>query len=449
MAGERRLFEPQFETAAASDIRRLQLDKLRAVVAKTWEANPFYRDHWQSHGVRDPQVASLDDFARKFPAVRKADFIRDQKADPPFGRRARPALAQGGPLMVVTTSGTSGQGAEIHVQTRSERDATGRVAGYLYRWAGLEPGDAVFLCFPVTMLGGGRIELYGLEDYGLTVYPVGVYDVGRKLELMERFKPRAVLATTSYLGHLVAAGGRPPNDGLKVVFGGGEGGGYSWFERLQEQWGVPVFNQYGATQTRVDPMYPCERGIGTRSRPGMIHNIDPYFLLEVVDPATGRQVADGEAGEIVLTSLIHTETPLIRCAMGDRAVYHDPSYCPCGRPFTGVELSTITRLDDMIKVKGINLWPQSVEDVMFALPEVDEYRATVTSDKTEADVVTIEVMPKQALAGEGAERLAAEIGGRLRERIGIRFVVEVVAAGALQRSEYKARRWVDRRARNA
>ena len=160
--------------------------------------------------------------------------------------------------------------------------------------------------------------------------------------------------------------------------------GFSYFERLEEQWGVPVFNHYGATQTWVDNMYPCERGSGSRAHPGMLHNIDPYFLLEVIDPDTGRQVADGESGEIVLTSLVHTDVPLIRCAMGDRAVYREPSYCPCGRPFVGVEIDTIARMDDMMKVKGVNVWPQAVDDVMFNLPETDEYQIVVSSNAEEA-----------------------------------------------------------------
>lgn len=451
MSGELELrhFEPLFETASRSEIRALQLERLRSVVSRTWETNPFYRDHWKAAGLRSADVTSLESFNRDFPAVRKADFIRDQEARPPFGRRAELALAERGPLMVVSTSGTSGQGAELHVQTRRERQSASQVAGHLYRWAGLEPGDGVFLCFPVTLLGGGRIELDGLEDYGLTVYPVGSYDVHRKLELMQRFKPQAIQATTSYLGHLAAASdGSPPSEGLKVVFGGGEGGGFSWFERLQEQWGVPVFNQYGATQTRVDTMYPCERGIGTRSLPGLIHNIDPYFLLEIVNPATGRHVTDGEAGEIVITSLIHSDTPLIRCAMGDGAVYHDASYCPCKRPFGGVEIGTITRLDDMVKVKGINLWPQSVEDVVFSFAEVDDFRAILSVDATQADVVTLQIMPERSIPQDGVEQFSAQLGGKLRDRIGIRFNIEVVPVGAFKRSEYKARRWIDQRARN-
>ncbi len=445
---EPRIEDARYERADRATIRAHQLDRLKALIASARAANPFYRDHWRAARVDPDAIDSLEAFTARVPAIRKRDLIADQDASPPFGRRAAPALAKRAPMMVFTTSGTTGQGVEVHVQTQAERERTVAVSNYLYRWAGLERGDSIFLCFPVTLLGGGRIELVGLEAYGLTVYPVGNYDVARKLELLERFRPDAIQATTSYLGHLAAVSGKsPPADGLKAVFGGGEGGGFAWFERLQAAWRAPVFNQFGATQTRVDHMYPCERGLGTRDRPGMLHNIDPYFLVEVIDADTGRHVRDGEPGEIVVTSLIHDEVPLIRCAMGDRAVYRDPGYCGCGRPFSGVEIGTISRIDDMKKVKGVNVWPQSVDDALFGLAEIDEYQIVLTHDSGAADVATARVMPKAGLDAGRAAALAERIGRSLRERTGIGFAVELVGAGALERSDYKARRWIDERDR--
>ena len=446
---ELRIQDERYERADRDTIRGLQFEKLRALLAKAWEANPFYREHWQAAGVSPDDITSLEAYTARLPHIRKRDLIADQEADPPFGRRSAQARAEGKQLMVFTTSGTTGQGVEVHTQTRTEWERTPLVSDYSLRWGGLEPGDSMFLCFPITLLGGGRIELVGLESYGLTVYPVGNYDVARKLELMGRFRLNAIMATTSYLAHLAAvADTMPPAPGLKAVFGGGEGGGFAYLERLQEQWGVPFYNQFGATQTRVDHMYPCERGIGSREKPGMLHNIDPYFLIEVVDPETGKQVRDGEAGEIVVTSLIHDEIPLIRCAMSDRAVYHDPGYCGCGRPFCGVEVGTISRLDDMKKVKGINIWPQSVDDVMFGEPLIDEYEIVLTTDAGEADVATARVMPKRAIAADQHAAFAQAIADRLRRRIGIGFAVEVVPPGTLQHSEYKVRRWKDERGRD-
>ncbi|MEZ5776601.1 MAG: AMP-binding protein, partial [Hyphomicrobiaceae bacterium] len=331
---EPRLHDPKFERAAREEIERYQTTRVSALVAETWRRNAFYRDHWTAMGAQARDIRTLADFASSVPIVRKADFVADQAGAPPYGKRLAAVTAGAEPFLVFNTSGTSGQGVELHAATYAERRRAFSVSAYFYRWAGLVPGDRVFLCYPVSMLGGGRIEIYGLEDYGLTVFPVATYDVGRKLELMEKFKPHAIMATTSYIGHMAAVGlERGSLQAVKALMGGGEGAGYSWFEQQERLWQAPFFNHYGATQTRVDHMYPCEHGIGTRERPGLMHNIEPGFLIEVIDPATGRHVGDGEHGEIVVTSLIHDTFPLIRYAMGDAGIYHDARYCPCGRPF--------------------------------------------------------------------------------------------------------------------
>jgi phenylacetate-CoA ligase len=170
-------------------------------------------------------------------------------------------------------------------------------------------------------------------------------------------------------------------------------------------------------------------------------------LLEVVDPATGRQVKDGETGEIVITSLYHTDTPLVRCRTRDRAIWHEHRYCSCGRPFAGVEVASIGRLDDMKKVKGVNIWPAAVDDVMFADPAVDEYQVVLTSDERAADVATVRVMPKQTTEAEGGppKQWQERLADSLQKRIGIRFKIETVPQGGLARSEYKAKRWLDQR----
>jgi phenylacetate-CoA ligase len=440
-----RIQDERFERATRDYITAYQLERLQKLLNATAAKNDFYREHWRTVGATS-DILSIEEFTARIPVVRKADFMADQQRKPPFGLRVDQALESRAPLMVCTTSGTSGQGVEVHTQTRAEADVAREVYAYLFRWAGLERGDSIFLNYPITMLGGGRIEMNGLEGYGLSVYPVGNYDVGRKLELMERFQPKAIMATTSYLGHLAAASTTsPPCKSVTALLGGGEGGGFSWFERLENDWQASVFNHYGATQTRVDNMFPCENGLGTRDHPGMLHNIDPYFLLEVIDAETGRQVADGEAGEIVLTSLFHDEVPMIRCAMGDRAVYREPGYCNCGRPFCGIEIGTISRIDDRQKVKGINIWPQAVDDVLFDTPQVDEYQIVLTSSASEADVATLRVMPLPNVPAALLESCMGDLTQRLRERIGISFKVELLEAGTLARSEYKARRWIDER----
>ena len=146
-----------------------------------------------------------------------------------------------------------------------------------------------------------------------------------------------------------------------------------------------------------------------------------------------------------MTSLYHTDTPLIRCRTRDRGMWHEPSYCSCGRAFSGIEVASISRMDDMKKVKGINIWPQAVDDVLFAEALVEEYQVLLTSNTLDADVAIVRVMPKQTLTTEDAGNWQRHLAESLNKRIGIKFEVEILPPGSLARSEYKAKRWRDDR----
>lgn len=440
------LQNPTWEKSDPGTIRALQWDKLRSLLQKTWSVNEFYREHWRKAGVADiARIDSMEAFSALIPTVEKKHFVADQDAFPPFGRRLVHAQASGKALQFFMTSGTTGQGQELHGQTTEEFKVTGEVYAHMFRWAGMTPGQQVLLTLPLTMMAGGRLESFGAESYGLTVYPAGNYDAKKKLELLARFKPQGMVGTTSYFGHLSAMSeAKPPAPSIKYLFGGGEGAGLAWYKRLEEEWQARIFDRYGSTQSRNDHMFSCEQGVGESGRPGILHNIDPYVLFEVVDPETGKHVADGEQGEIILTSLYHTDTPLIRCRMRDTAVFHEGRYCPCGRPYRGILIGSIGRSDDMHRVKGVNIWPQAVDDLLFSVPEIDEYMVVLTTSSTGADIGTVQVMPKGEIAEPGV--FADKVAAKLRERVGVRFDIQLVPIGTLQRSEYKARRWRDERA---
>ena len=176
----------------------------------------------------------------------------------------------------------------------------------------------------------------------------------------------------------------------------------------------------------------------------MLHNIDPYVLTEVVDPATGRHVADGEAGEIVVTILYRHDAPIIRCRMGDRAVYRAPGYCACGRPFGGFEVASIGRMDDMRKVKGINVWPSAIDDVVFAFAAVSDYQVVLETGLAGQERAGLRVLC-DASDPAAATLLQEQLARSVEERLGIRFTVEMLEPGALQQVEWKAKRWIDRR----
>jgi phenylacetate-CoA ligase len=440
-----RLVEPRFEHAQRDEILALQTARLRRLLQYAWATNPFYRDHWTRAAVDIDEIESLEAFAARIPTVGKPDFTADQALAPPYGRRHTGALESREPLLVSTTSGTSGQGQEIHVQTRSEFAVTNRVYSYMFKWAGLEPGDAFFLSMPVTMLTGGQVEYQAALSYGLTTFAVGNYDAQRKLDLAAKFQPRGFLANTSYLGRLASLLDAETDMGVETLISGGEGSGIEWLRRVAEAWGAQVYDRYGSSQAGCDHAFNCEHGIGTPDRPGLLHNVDPYFLVEVVDPETGKHVADGEQGELIITSLYHLDTPLIRCRIGDTGVYREPGYCGCGRPFMGVETASIGRTDDMAKIKGVNVWPAAVDNVLFQYDEIADYQVLITSTGDGVDESTVRVIPAESLSETAWAALAPQLSRELQSRIGIRFGLELLSAGGVDLRDVKARRWVDER----
>ena len=199
-----RIQDASVERLSRPEVTALQQRKLLSLLEKTWRQNPFYRDRWEKAGASLDRITSIADFAARIPTVEKQDFVADQKVAPPFGLRHQHALSMRVPLVVANTSGTSGQGVEIHAQTAEEFEDSARVYAFLMRWSGLAAGDSAFLTLPITMMAGGRCEFEGAVRYGLTVFPVGNYDAGRKLELLDRYRPTALYGTTSYFGHLAA-----------------------------------------------------------------------------------------------------------------------------------------------------------------------------------------------------------------------------------------------------
>jgi phenylacetate-CoA ligase len=445
-AGQLRIHDARYELASEEEIRSLQLRKLRDLLHFVEATNPFYRDKWKSAGVDLGRVDSLEAFAALVPTVDKADFVADQTEAPPFGSRLERGLSLRERLEVYTTSGTSGQGVEVHAQTARELSQASALYGFGFRWAGLNPGDGALLTLPLTMMAGGRMEHAGATAYGLTVYPCGSFNAQEKLATMTRFRPRALYGSTSYFGHLAAISEGPlPEAGIDVLLTGLEGVGLAYVHQLEEQWGAQAFDRFGATQVRTDWMFTCEQGVGTTERPGLLHGLDPWVLLEVVDPGTGRQVAAGESGELVVTSLFHWDTPVVRCRLRDQGVYQPPAYCSCGRPFSGIQVCSIGRTDDVKKVKGVNVYPEAVDNILYSLAEVDEYRVVLSSSAADTDIATVSIMSKDELADEAREAFRQEVKRRLRDGVGITFEVELTEE--IERSEYKARRWHDHRAR--
>lgn len=438
-------YDADIERLDHAQMKAMQWARLEALLRRVYATSPFYRQRWDEAGVDLDKVTSVEAFNEIIPTVEKADFLADQTAHPPFGSRLASDIPREQRLELYTTSGTSGQGSEVHVQTPREIVDMARMYSYGFTWAGLRPGDVAALTLPLTMMAGGRVEYDGALGFGMTTIPIGNYDAKQKLALIERFKPKALYGSTTYFMHLAAVSDTDlRHSSVEVMLTGLEGGSIAYIERMQEAWGARAFDRFGSAQMRSDHMFTCERGFGTDDAPGLLHNIDPYAVLEVIGLESRRPVADGEYGEIVMTSLYHTDNPLIRCRMRDGGIFREGRSCPCGRHLDGLQVCSIGRTDDVKKIKGVNVYPQAMDSTVFGITEVDEYVVRLTSSESQADVATITAMLKsgvdQAVGAAVRDRLAEA----LKRNLGIHFEVVI---GDVERSDYKTKRWIDERDR--
>ena len=441
----RHFYDQQTELLDNQQLKAMQWAKLEPLLHHVYATNPFYRRHWDQAGVDLSRVTSLAAFNEMIPTVEKSDFLADQTAHPPYGSRLSTDVAADQRLEFYTTSGTSGQGSEVHVQTPREVVEMVKMYSYGFTWAGLRPGDVAVMTLPLTMMAGGRVEYDGALGFGMTTLPIGNYDAKQKLALIDRFQPKALYGSTTYFMHLAAVAERDMSDSsVEVMLTGLEGGSIAYIERMQQAWGAQAFDRFGCAQMRSDHMFTCERGFGTVEVPGILHNVDPYAVLEVVGLDSRRPVADGEYGEIIVTSLYHIDNPLIRCRLRDGGIFREGRSCACGRHMDGLEVCSIGRTDDVKKVKGVNIYPQALDATVFGVLEIDEYVVRLTSSESQADVARLTAMLKDDVDPATAEDVRSRLAEALKRNLGIHFEVTI---GPVERSDYKTKRWIDERNR--
>jgi len=440
-------FYGEFEYMPYERIQLIQLRKLQRLIRRAYDGNPFYRRRFDETGVRPEDIRTLDDYTRLVPLTRKEDIVADQR-DSAWGSRL--GVADPDVRQVTTTGGTSGKGREVHALSEKDVETTA-CAHACGGWAaGIRPGDRVLNTLPFGLSAAGQWVHRSLVLQGTLPLNVGVYDTDARLGELTRFRPRVVIATTSYLLALakqaLERGIDPAGQGVEILLTAGEPYTVETIEAIESAWGgARVFTWYGSTQ-RVFAA-SCERGAIAGGALGMLHVPMHLLHLEVVDPDSGVHVAPGEFGEVIHTFLPSEASPILRYAGGDRARYLRHDACPCGRTYDGVEGGTISRYDDMIKIRGVNVWPAAADEVVFADPRIVEYQALVILDENSREVVTVEfeladgVPPaeRDALAGELAHRLHGSLGLRIETRLAERPLPRFTD------TESKPRRWRDER----
>lgn len=441
--------DPALEQMPYDDFRSHQLGILRRLLHDVGASNVFYRALWEDAGVRLDSIRSFEDFAAAIPTVDKAMFLADQESAPPFGRRLGAGVGELGQIHM--TSGTSGLAQEIHAVARDEIAPMGRGYHYLFRWAGIEPGMRALLTFRLSTLAGGQTYTQGVRSYPLVTLFAADKSTEDKVELLRTFDVHVLQAFGGYLQRLRSAlesrrmTPRTDLPSLRAILTGLQAYDVAWMQEVADYWGVPVAEHYGSTQTTLH-MATCEQGPTPGGRRGMLHNFGDLVHLEVVDPDTGLHVAPGEEGEIVVTTLFRRMVPVIRFRIGDKARFLPASTCRCGRPFDGVEAGTITRYDDMLKVKGVNFWPQTAETIVLAHAAVEDFVGEVSFTDLGNELVTLRLEPRTGADEKARAAASEEIGRIFKEKVGFSVRIEWTRPGELPRFDYKVKRWTDDRA---
>lgn len=426
-----------------AQIRTLQLQRLQEQIRRL-QANPWHGPRLKAAGVDAEGLRSVDDI-RRVPTMRKADVLADSEAAPPFGLRL--GVPHTDIRQLMTSGGTFGRTPEVYAYTQEDLDYTTDLYAMDQYWKGARAGDVAMMVSHLGMLTSPPLNVRAWEHLGMPVLRVGPNTTEERVIAFERFRPTVLKLPYAYAPRFMEAlrsAGVDPRSGpgMKFVFVSGGAYPVAFAQAVQDFFGAPMHEVFGCSQAGAVTSGTCEHGVLRGQERGVLHAYDQAFITEVLDPDSDEPVRPGEEGELVLTQLWRRASPILRYRMGDRVRYLGHGQCRCGRRLMALECGTVARYDDMLRVKGVNLWTHELDAHILAFPGVDDFNAELTLDAQgrERVVVRMEVRP-----GTQPEEAAARLAASLKAAFHVRMDVETVAAGTVQRFELKQRRWKDNR----
>ncbi len=418
-----------------SEIEAQQLSKLNALLSLLVSDNDFYSGQIGQAGFRSGS-SSLQDFSSRMPFTLKEELVRDQATYPPYGTNLTFPLEKYSRFC--QTSGTTGAPLRW-LDTPESWEWMLDNWETVYRASGVGPSDRIFFAFSFAPFLGFWTAFDAAARMGCLCLPGGGLSSTARLRILLGNEVSVVCCTPTYairLGEIAASEGIPlERAGVRTIFAAGEpGAGIApTRSRIETLWhGAQLVDQHGMTE--VGPVsFGCPR------QAGVLHIIESAYLPEVIDPESGSAVGPGERGELVLTTLGRSASPLLRYRTGDLVERARETLCACGRYDLALTGGILGRTDDMVIVRGVNIFPSAIEETLRATPDIAEYRVQVRQTDGLHDL-SIQVEPAQASSDPNA--LTARLQERLREVLSIRIPVSLVPPGTLPRFEMKARRWV-------
>ena len=428
-------WQKDIETMERPELEALQLERLKRIVAYVYDRVPFYRKRLDDAGVKPDKIKVLSDI-QYIPYTTKDD-IRDTY---PFGLFAVP---QKEIVRIHASSGTTGNPTVVGY-TKNYLETWSDCVARLVTAAGATNEDIVQIAFGYGLFTGALGLHYGLERIGATVVPTSTGNTEKQLKLMRDFGTTALVSTPSYalyIAEVAADIGIDCRD-LKVRLGlfGSEGCSIEMRTKVEEAWNLFATDNYGMSEL----MGPGVSG-ECRLRCGM-HFAEDHFLPEIIDPKTGDVKPRGEEGELVVTTLTKEGIPLLRYRTKDITRIHYEK-CECGRTHARMD-KPLGRSDDMLKIKGVNVFPTQIESVLVSIPEVGPQYQIVLDQKNYMDTfeINIEVSdPKLLESFSELENLQQSVRHKLQTVLGLDAKINLVEPRSLERFVGKAKRVIDNR----
>jgi phenylacetate-CoA ligase len=425
-----RFYDYQVETLDRDKLRELQ-DKRLCELIVALAGNEFYQRKARNAGINLNEIRCVEDL-RALPFTTKGQLVEDQAAHPPFGSLLTYPIEQY--RYFHQTSGTTGRPLKC-LDTAESWDWWERCWGYVYRGAGVGAGDVVFCAFSFGPYLSHWAAISGAWHVGAMCISGGGMNSEQRLQTITDNHCTVLVCTPTYALHLAEVALRLGVDLASTtvnrsIHAGEPGASLPNVRRAIEQaWGVTCFDHAGATEAGAWA-FDCE------ARTGAIHLNEAEFIFEVIDPESGEPVPEGSRGELVITNLGRAAMPALRYRTGD-VVEVTTRPCPCGRGFARINGGVLGRTDDMLIVRGVNLYPSAIDNLIRSLPQVTEYEVEIRRVEGMDDLV-IRCETTNTASTEETVRSVIEA---FRRQFSIRVSVEHAPAGSLQRYEFKARRF--------
>ncbi len=419
------------ERASIDELRALQLDRLQATVRRSYANVPHYRKALTAAGVHPDDIRQLSDISR-LPFTSKSDLRENY----PFGMFAVPRQQVS---RIHASSGTTGK-ATVVGYTKADIDTWAKLMARSLRAGGVRPGDRVHVAYGYGLFTGGLGAHYGAEVLGCTVIPVSGGMTERQVTLIRDFEPDVIMVTPSYMLAIVdemeRQGIDPATTSLQVGVFGAEPWTNEMRAELERRLDLHAVDIYGLSEV----MGPGVAMECVETKDGL-HVWEDHFYPEVIDPITGDVVPDGQEGELVFTSLTKEAMPIIRYRTRDLTRLLPGT----ARPMRRIEKIT-GRTDDMIILRGVNLFPTQIEELILQTPALSpHFQCVLRRDTGPLDEMTVQVERRVDSTADDAAAAAASLRTLIKNIIGVSVEVTVLEPEGVERSTGKMRRVIDRR----